>query len=320
MAETAVLPRPRAQRKRFQSLRIALSLPSKALYAFGIRSTKSLNLPNFMIIGAPKAGTTWLAENLDCHPEVYLARRPGTTDPTELRYFNQSFRRPLTYYSELFPRESRDKLKGDKTPGYCTLSPFRIRFIRSIMPDVRLVFFMRHPVERAWSHAVMNLVKIEKQKMEDVPPSRFYKFFARNRDQGLYSRILENWLGVFPREQLYTGFYDEIGTRPLEVLQDVCQHIGAPKDVDWDQFPYRSVVNQGERLSMPEEYREFLEDSYREEIVRLEERLGKRVSRWRTTLAAAHGLLVAALGLALTFSDSFDDLADLFDMVVDMVA
>ena len=269
-----------------------------------------------MIIGAPKAGTTWLAENLDCHPQVYLARRPGTSDPTELRYFNQSFRRPLTYYSELFSRGGRDQIKGDKTPGYCTLSPFRIRFIRSIMPDIRLVFFMRHPVERAWSHAVMNLVKIDRYKLEEVPPSRFYKFFSSNREQGLYSRILERWLDVFPREQLYTGFYDEIATKPLDVLQDVCDHIGADKNVDWEQFPYRSVVNQGERLAMPQEYREFLEEAYREEIVRLEERLGTPASRWRTTLAAAQSLLVAALGLALSFADSFDDLADLVDMFV----
>jgi Sulfotransferase domain len=295
---------------------MALSIPSKALYALGIRSTKSLNLPDFMIIGAPKAGTTWLAENLDCHPQVHLARRPGTTDPTELRYFNQSFWRPLTYYSDLFAAGGRDKIKGDKTPGYCTISPFRIRMIRSIMPDLRLFFFMRHPVERAWSHAVMNLVKIDGRKLEDVPPSRFYKFFVGNREQGLYSRILDRWLEHFPDKQVYTGFYDEIATDPLTVLRSACEHIGARTDVDWNQFPYRSVVNKGERLSMPAEYRQFLDDMFREEIARLDQRLGHRVSRWRTTLAAAHSLLLAALGLAISFADSFDDLADLLDLVV----
>ena len=82
--------------------RIAASLPSKALYSLGIRSSRSLCLPDFLIIGAPKAGTTWLSANLDCHPQIYMARNPDCIDPTEVRYFNGSFRLPLTFYSNLF--------------------------------------------------------------------------------------------------------------------------------------------------------------------------------------------------------------------------
>ena len=60
-----------------------MALPAKALYSFGIRSTKPLNLPDFLIIGAPKAGTTWLAENLDFHPQIFMGKRPGTSNPLE---------------------------------------------------------------------------------------------------------------------------------------------------------------------------------------------------------------------------------------------
>src|SRR5262249_33217876 len=157
-------------RRRFQRGLIAASIPSKALYSIGIRSRRTLCLPDFLIIGAPKAGTTWLAANLDCHPQIYMAKRPGCQDPTEVRYFRKSFRLPLKYYSSLF-LQGKDRIKGDKSPGYSTLTPFRIRFIRSIMPSVRLVFFLRNPVERAWSHAVMNLVKLAKQKYEELPQS-----------------------------------------------------------------------------------------------------------------------------------------------------
>ena len=300
--------------RRFQKLQLALSLPEKALYASGILSTKKLSLPDFMIIGAPKAGTTWLAENLDAHPDVFLARRPCALDPTELRYFNQSLSLPLSYYASLF-RPGKDRIKGDKTPGYCTLSSTVIRYIRSVMPSLRIIFFMRDPVQRAWSHAVMNLVKLKKRRIEDVPPSSFYKHFVRDGERMRYSRILERWRGVFPAEQIHTGYYEEIANDPIGVLRAACEHVGADTNVDWSRFPYNRVVNKGQRPPMPEQYRKFLEDMYREEIVLLEERLGGAASRWRAALAAAHGLLVAALGLALTFADTLEDLADLVEMI-----
>ena len=282
-------------RRRFKRLRIAVSLPAKALYSFGIRSTKSLCLPDFLIIGAAKAGTTWLHENLDCHPQVYVARRPGMHDPTEVRYFTQSFRLPLTYYSNLF-LPGKDKIKGDKSPGYCTLSAFRIRFIRSIMPSVRLIYFMRNPVERAWSHALMNLVRFDGKKVEEVLPSKFYDHFVRSKEHGLYGATVDRWLRVFPEEQLYFGLYEDIASDPIRVLRDVCEHIRANTDVDWERFPYRRVVNRGQRVPMPDEYRRYLEEMYREDIARLEQRMGgAAVSRWRSPdNAVAKGPLASA--------------------------
>ena len=272
------------RRKRARiAVQVALSLPSKWLYAFGIRSKNSLCLPDFLIIGAAKAGTTWLHENLDCHPEIYMARRPGCLDPTEVRYFTQGFRRPLKYYSDLF-LPGKDKIKGDKSPSYHTLPASRIRFIRSLMPSVRLIFFMRNPVERAWSHAVMNLVKLKGQKIGEIAPSQFYNHFTRTKqqEQGFYTRILDRWKRFFPDEQIYIGIYEEIASDPIRVLRDVCAHIGAATDVDWSRFPYKRVVNQGQRQPMPAEYRRFLEAMYRDEIARLDERLGGAVSRWRS--------------------------------------
>ncbi len=285
-----------------------MALPAKALYSFGLRSTKPLNLPDFLIIGAPKAGTTWLAENLDFHPQIFMGKRPGTSNPLEVRYFTQSFRLPLKYYSDLFVA-GRERLKGDKSPGYGALPAFRIRFIRSIMPSARILYFMRDPVERAWSHAVMQLVKLERRQIEDVPESRFFKVFERTKDQGCYSTILEQWLRVFPEEQIYTGLYDDIATDPIGVLRGVCAHIGADTDVDWSRFPYNRVVNKGHRTPLPDKYRNFLEDMYRDEIVRIDERLGGRVSRWRTAAAAARAVLVTGLSLALSVAPDLMELA-----------
>ena len=285
-------------------MRLALSLPEKALYAAGIRSTKTLCLPDFLIIGAPKAGTTWLAENLNAHPQVFLARRPGCLDPTEVRYFSQSLALPLTYYSNLFTA-GKDRIKGDKTPGYCTLPPWRIRFIRSILPSARIVFFMRDPVERAWSHAVMNLVKLKGRKIEDVPPANFYEHFVRDGERLRYTRVLDRWRRVFPEKRMHVGLYEDIASDPVGVLRGVCEHIGADTNVDWDRFPYRSVINKGHRPPMPEEYRSFLEKMYGDELSQLEERFGGVVSRWRSAARAGQRAALTALSLLLSVSDGF---------------
>ena len=285
-----------------------MSLPEKALYSFGIRSTKALCLPDFLIIGAAKAGTTWLAENLDAHPQIFMGKRPGCRDPSEMRYFSQGFGKPLKHYSDYF-RPGQDKIKGDKSPTYSTIPLSRIRFIRRLMPSVRLILFMRNPIERAWSHAVMNLVKFKGRDVAEVPPSQFYDQFERGQDQGRYTQILDRWLSVFPEEQMYAGVYDDIASDPLRVLREVCTHVGADTSVDFSQFPYRRVVNEGKRAPMPDEYRRFLEEMYREEIVRTDERLGGRVSRWRTAAAAARAILITGFSLALSVAPDLVELA-----------
>jgi hypothetical protein len=308
MSVVAPLPAAGKRRRPFRRLRLAMSLPEKALYSFGIRSTKSLCLPDFLIIGAPKAGTTWLAENLDAHPQIFMGKRPWCHDPTELRYFSQDFGRPLKHYSDHF-RPGQDKIKGDKSPGYCRIPLSRIRFIRRLLPSVRVILFMRNPVERAWSHAVMNLVKLKGRDVAETPPSLFYDQFARGQAYGCYTEILDRWLRVFPKEQMYTGLYDDIAGDPLRVLREVCAHIGAATDVDFSQFPYRRVVNEGKRSPMSEEYRLFLEEMYREEIVRIDERLDGRVSRWRTAAAAARAIVVTGFTLAISVAPDLIELA-----------
>lgn len=125
----------------------------KTQYALGIRSTNGLCLPDFLGIGAQKAGTTWLHENLCHHPDLYLP------EPKELHYFDWGFHRSLRHYSDIFKRGC-NRVKGEITPGYSIIPVERMRFIRTIMPDVRLIFLMRNPIDRAWSQALMNLVKL----------------------------------------------------------------------------------------------------------------------------------------------------------------
>jgi len=254
----------------------------KSLYAHRICSSKGLCLPDFLGIGAQRSGTTWLYENLRQHPEIYLPDRKITFMGTELHYFDLQFHRSLRYYESKFT-SGRQKVKGDITPAYGIIPLERIRFIRTIMPDVKLIFIMRNPIDRAWSQALMNLVVIPKRKYEDVDESEFYSHFqaARSIKRGDYGGILNNWLSLFPREQLYIGFFEDIKQRPKRLLTEVFTHIGVSRDVNWSSLPYKKIVNKNPDFPMPKRYREFLQEMYREDIELLYEHFGPAIDSWR---------------------------------------
>jgi hypothetical protein len=265
---------------RMNSLKGLLTAPEKKLYSLGILSTRSLCLPDFLVIGAQKAGTTWLKKNLDYHPEIFMPTRTGKSDPTEVRYFDQEFHEPLSFYSDLFKPGMR-RVKGDKSPNYCTIPLERIKFIRSIMPDVRLILMIRNPIERAWSHAAMNLMKFSGKKMEEISNSKFRRHFIRSRGRGDYPAILDRWLKIFPSEQLYVGFFEDISLCPKKLLSEVFAHLGVSQDVDWKSFPYQRVINKGPKVPIPEQHRNFLELMYGPAIEDLYQRFGSKVENWR---------------------------------------
>ena len=89
-------------------LRYVYSRLEKPAYARGWLSTRGLTLPDFLGIGAQKAGTTWLHENLRCHPSLYLP------DEKELHYFDWHFHRPLRWYAGHF-RQGAGRVRTGKS-------------------------------------------------------------------------------------------------------------------------------------------------------------------------------------------------------------
>jgi hypothetical protein len=250
--------------------------PAKWLYAHRIVSREDLYLPDFLGIGAQRAGTSWLYENLRCHSELCLP------DQKELHYFDWEFHKSLSSYSDKFKRGCQ-KVKGEITPGYSIIPLERIRFIRTIMPDVRLIFIMRNPIDRAWSQALMNLVRLPNRKFEEVDESEFYAHFRADRSvkRGDYQTILNNWLSVFSREQLYIGFFEDISNRPQKLLDEVFDYIGVSQDVDWNSFPYTQVINKNPDHPMQKKYRDILREIYWRDIEVLYERFGGPIAGWR---------------------------------------
>ena len=159
-----------AARRCARSIKKLLNAPEKWVYSSGLRSPRTLALPDFLGIGAQKAGSTWLHEMLRLHPDLFLP------EPKEVHYFDRRFHRTLGYYARRF-KPAGQRVKGEITPDYSNLSPETIRFIRQVMPDLRLVYLIRNPVERAWSQAQREVLRARKRQIHEVDPAEFYAHF-----------------------------------------------------------------------------------------------------------------------------------------------
>lgn len=189
-------------------------------------------LPDFLVIGAQKAGTTTLYGQLVAHPSVLPALRK------EVHFFDRPGR-SLDWYRAFFPRRRRyDAIArrtglartGEATPYYLC-HPAVPRRVRAVLPDVRLVAVLRDPVARAISgyhHAVRMgherrpieealdpaaaepLAPPRDEAWYDAPscPLRLRGYLAR----GHYADQLERWFEVFPREQVLVCDLAELAT------------------------------------------------------------------------------------------------------------
>lgn len=175
-------------------------------------------LPQFIIIGAVKAATTWIAHQLREHPDVYL---PGP----EPHYFSTEFARGRDWYASLFANAGAQQVIGEKSADYLA-HPDAARRMAELVPHARLVVQLRNPVERAYSDYCM----LYRRGTVGGNPARYLARGsgenARFLNDGLYARHLARFLDHFPREQIQVILYDDIKDAPARVAAEVCAHVG----------------------------------------------------------------------------------------------
>jgi len=202
-----------------------------------------LRLPEFIIAGAPRSGTTWLYDLLDRHSDLYMAR-PKQPEP---KFFlvDQLYARGLAHYSQTwFAGAPANQVAGEKSTNYLESAAAAERIARHL-PAVKLVFILREPVARAWSNYLwskMNGLETEDfetaLRLEDERERtlserlRFARPFSY-MSRGLYADLLRPYLDRFPREQLLILKFEDILSTPGALATRLHAFLGiSPRPVD----------------------------------------------------------------------------------------
>jgi hypothetical protein len=203
--------------------------------------------PDFLVISPPKTGSSWLAENLRRHPCLFV---PAFK---EVKYFSAYCRmQDLAWYCGHF-RDAQHRIKGEASPSYCLLPREQIQWVRTLMPSIKLIYLMREPVARAWSHAKHALKWREANfqasacAIDDVTDSLWHENFHHEWTlaSGDYLGQLRRWLSVFPREQVFVGFYESITREPRKLLASIFDFLAVDPNPDFNHFPVFERINSG---------------------------------------------------------------------------
>jgi hypothetical protein len=175
---------------------------------------------SFLGIGAQKAGTTWLYEQLKHHPQLAFPLRK------EAHFWNRPHdAAAVANYLGRFA--AVNAVAGEITPAYGILPIETIQEIHHHAPHLRLIYLIRNPIERAWSSALMALQRAE-MTIDEASDGWFMDHFhsAGSRQRGDYQTCLQHWCGVFPNEQLLVLRFEQIVTEPEALLNRCFQHLG----------------------------------------------------------------------------------------------
>ena len=255
-----------------------------AVWTYGRATSFARPLPDFLILGAQKAGTTALY--------AYLRWHPGLTGPAwkEVSYFDRHYRRGARWYRGHFPLRPGDRVVGEASPGYLfhPLAPSRVK---ATVPEARLIVLLRDPVDRALSHYYHEVAlgrepltfeqaieaEPERTRGEEERLSREPDYFSHTwwdytyLARGRYAEQLERWLAVFPREQLLVLASDELAAEPGQTFARVLEFLGAPGH-DLESYPRVYEQSYGE---MQPDTRRRLAEYFAEPNRRLYELLGR---------------------------------------------
>ena len=176
---------------------------------------------DFLVIGAQKAGTTWLFQKLRSHH-----KRISFPGGKEVHFWDLFRARGTDWYVGLFSKPD-GRLQGDMTPAYAVLPPELIAECHSIYPDLRLIYKLHNPAERAWSAAKMNAVR-RGMKVQDLPDDWFLENFRSEGSlaRGDYETCIQNLLRFYSKEQLLILRFEELLENPLSYLKKCFDHLG----------------------------------------------------------------------------------------------
>ncbi len=199
-----------------------------------------MKMPNFLIIGAPRSGTTTLHEELKRHPQVFMSsiKEPlffaveGEDEQFHGPQDNQGIRDLKTYCS-LFSGVRYKQAIGEASPLYLysQKAPYRIKHY---IPNVKLIAILRNPIDRAYSHFLHHkLLGYENlddfreaiEAEEERERMRWSPFWFY-RKMGLYGEQLTRYFSLFQSDQIRVFLFEDLQQNPKSLFKDIAQFLG----------------------------------------------------------------------------------------------
>jgi hypothetical protein len=242
-----------------------------------------------------RCGSTWLYEVLKCHPDIRLS------DAKEMDYFfmRRMLQHDLDWYEAHFEPEegtSPRPVRGEISPLYARLKAWQVNQIAKLLPRLRIILTLRHPIERMWSQTLYDLGRFGGKDIRKVGLIAFLRQIerARSRLSADYFRTVRIWSDAFGSEALRIDLFDELRDDPQAYVNGVLNHIGA--STPWtlpEKFVRKKVwatnsLVEHER-EIPEVIEWYIADRLLEPTERLNELLQNRVSSWVDDMRTIRG-------------------------------
>ncbi|MFT4313493.1 MAG: sulfotransferase family protein [Candidatus Woesearchaeota archaeon] len=234
--------------------------------------------PDFLVIGAPRSGTTSLWKHLAQHPKIEFAphffrirltfsKKPILIQTKEVYFFDRYFSKGLRWYESLFSQKST--VKGEVTPIYYKYEE-TLKRIKSSYPHIKLILVLRHPVKRVISAQKFHTMQYEQQfSRKHLLDEHVYA--------GLYDYHVTNIFSYFSQNNVLILNYDDLHEKSQETYDEIFQFLGLPSH----KMRITPGVNNSWHAQKKFTHLEKqLEPIFDPHIKRLWKILGKKFSKW----------------------------------------
>ncbi len=165
----------------------------------------------------------------------------------DFRYF--VFPRNDAWFRNLY-KTKNGLMTGNISPLHIFLPEDRIEKISRLYPGIKVLIFLRDPVERIWSTAKMKYFRLSSRHYDQVPLDGLIDLLEyQHKIAPDYIEIIERWEKYIPKENVGVFFFDKLTEDPLGFMQDVCEFL----KLDYSKFPYRIVGSIQEKVNVSKE-------------------------------------------------------------------
>jgi hypothetical protein len=195
----------------------------------------------------------------------------------DLRYFFGGWNDD--WYESLF-EGAGNRMAGEITPAYSCLESQAIACVKKLLPDAKLILLLRDPIERAWSHAKMEIgTSAARLQGGDA---EFIAHFSgsASRQRGDYVGMIDRWTRYYDPDQLFIGFYDDIQRNPVDLLERIFSFLRVDASPASIPDSARMSVNAGSREPIPLHLHRHLARIYAPELAQLAARFGGYPAYW----------------------------------------